>query len=213
MIKILIVDDHGVVRAAISHILSHDKDFEVIGEAADGASAIELTEKLRPDVVLMDIELPDLSGLEVTQVLKQKNPHTKVLAITGHTESLISTKLEKFGADGYVSKETDAEQIIIAIKTIHTGHPYFSADIAKKLITASASKDNDSPLAQLSDREKEVVALILNGMKPTDIAKRLNLSPKTVNTFRYRIFEKLNITNDVELALLAIRHNIVIPPE
>ena len=209
MISVLLVDDHEVVRAAIRQSLSHDTDIKLVGEATNGTSAIDLVQQCHPDIVILDIDLPDINGLEVVEVLKEKAPEVKVLAITGHTENLLASKLVNAGAYGYVSKEIDTQQIITAIKTVYRGQPYFSKDIATRLISSAKTKNTESPFISLSEREQRVVEMILSGMKPTDIAKKLKLSPKTVNTFRYRIFEKLGIANDVELALLAIRHKIV----
>jgi two-component system, NarL family, invasion response regulator UvrY len=208
-IRILIVDDHDLVRTGIRHMLDSEPSCEVIGEAGSGEDAIELGRSLLPDVILMDIKMPGIGGLEATRRLIRSVPDVKILIVTVCTDNLFPSKLLQAGAFGYLTKGASLKEMIRAIKSIYSGQRYISPEIASKLAIMHLTEHGESPFEQLSERELQVTMMIIKGMKPALISEKLHLSPKTINSYRYRIFEKLNIKNDVELTHLAIRHNLL----
>ena len=210
MIKLLLVDDHDLVRTAIARTLSDSSDLNVVGEASSGEQAYNMVRELLPDVVLMDIRMPGIGGLEATRKIKQRFPEVKILALSACDEEPFPTRLLQAGASGYLTKGVCIEETIRAIRQVAAGHHYLSSDIAQQMaIKAYDKKQLDNPFDQLSEREMQISLMIASGQKIQVISDLLCVSPKTVNTHRYRIFSKLNIENDVELALLAVRHNLV----
>ena len=210
MIKLLLVDDHDLVRTAIARMLSDSSDLDVVGEANSGEQAYNMVRELLPDVVLMDIRMPGIGGLEATRKIKQRFPQVKILALSACEEEPFPTRLLQAGASGYLTKGVCIEETIRAIRQVAAGHHYLSSDIAQQMaLKAYDKKQLDNPFDQLSEREMQISLMIASGQKIQVISDLLCVSPKTVNTHRYRIFSKLNIENDVELALLAVRHNLV----
>ncbi len=210
MIKLLLVDDHDLVRTAIARTLSDSSDLNVVGEASSGEQAYNMVRELLPDVVLMDIRMPGIGGLEATRKIKQRFPEVKILALSACDEEPFPTRLLQAGASGYLTKGVCIEETIRAIRQVAAGHHYLSSDIAQQMaLKAYDKKQLDNPFDQLSEREMQISLMIASGQKIQVISDLLCVSPKTVNTHRYRIFSKLNIENDVELALLAVRHNLV----
>jgi two-component system invasion response regulator UvrY len=210
IIRVLVVDDHNLVRKAISHLIHSDANgIHVVGEAASGEEALEKVQKLMPDVTLMDLQMPGMGGIEATRKLIQRHPDLKVLALTVCDSEVFPARLLEDGAAGYVTKDSSSEEVIRAIKAVHAGQRYISPDIAQKMALQRYSGKSSSPFDSLSEREFQVMMMITNGKKVQEIAETLNLSPKTVNTYRYRLFEKLNVKSDVELTHLALRNNIV----
>ena len=210
MIKLLLVDDHDLVRTAIARTLSDSSDLNVVGEASSGEQAYNMVRDLLPDVVLMDIRMPGIGGLEATRKIKQRFPEVKILALSACDEEPFPTRLLQAGASGYLTKGVCIEETIRAIRQVAAGHHYLSSDIAQQMaLKAYDKKQLDNPFDQLSEREMQISLMIASGQKIQVISDLLCVSPKTVNTHRYRIFSKLNIENDVELALLAVRHNLV----
>jgi DNA-binding NarL/FixJ family response regulator len=209
MIKILVVDDHDLVRAGIRHLLSGETGFEVVGEAASGEEALQQTRALHPDVVLMDIHMPGMGGLEATRRLLASAPRTRVIAVTVADQEPFPSRLLKAGAVGYLTKGASAEEVMRAIRTVYNGQRYISGDIAQLLALSSYNGNPHALLDSLSEREMQVMLMVANCESVNDIAERLHLSPKTVNTYRYRIFEKLGISSDVEMTVLAIRHGMI----
>lgn len=208
-IDVLIVDDHDLVRAGIKHMLSDADGIRVIGEASTGEAAVRMTRELSPDVVLMDVKMPGIGGLEATRKLLRILPNIKVLVVTVCDDDLFPSRLLQAGAVGYLTKGASMDEMLQAIRTVHAGQRYISPEIAKLLALKHLVDDHDSPFDALSERELQVMLMITEGMKVQDIAEKLCLSPKTVNSYRYRIFEKLDVKNDVELTHLAIRYNIL----
>ena len=210
-IKILLADDHGIVRKAIGNLLLTVTDIEVIGEAKDGETAVQMALKLEPDVVLMDVMMPGIGGLEATRRILQRNPQVKVIALTACDEEPFPSKLLEAGASGYLVKDCELEEMVQAIHKVHSGARYISPRIAQHLALKSINKTgNDaSPLDQLSSRELQIMMMITNGQTVKEIANKLCLSPKTVNSYRYRLFDKLKIKSDVELTHLAMRYNML----
>lgn len=209
MIKVLVVDDHDLVRMGISRMLSDVPGLTVVGEADSGEKAIELARALKPDVVLMDVRMPGIGGLEATRKLISQNKDLKVVAVTVCDEEPFPTRLMQAGATGYVTKGAALDEMVTAIRKVHGGQRYMSPDIAQLLITKLYEPVSDCPFDSLSEREMQIALMIVNCEKVQSISDKLCLSPKTVNTYRYRIFEKLGIHSDVELALLAVRHGMI----
>lgn len=210
MIKLLLVDDHDLVRTAIARMLSDSSDLDVVGEADSGEQAYNMVRELLPDVVLMDIRMPGIGGLEATRKIKQRFPQVKILALSACEEEPFPTRLLQAGASGYLTKGACIEETVRAIRQVAAGHHYLSSAIAQQMaLKAYDSKQLDNPFEQLSEREMQISLMIASGQKIQMISDLLCVSPKTVNTHRYRIFTKLNIANDVELALLAVRHNLI----
>jgi two-component system invasion response regulator UvrY len=205
LIKILLVDDHELVRLGIKRILQDVSGLKVVGETSTGEEAVRLSKELIPDVVLMDVQMPGIGGLEATRKMVRHNPDIKVLALTIYGDEPYPSRLLQAGAVGYMTKGCAAEEMIRAIRTVHSGQRYISSDIAQQLALKRFTKAEDSPLDILSERELQIMLMITSGQKVQEISTKLCLSPKTVNSYRYRVFEKLSINSDVELTLLAIR--------
>ncbi len=210
MIKIMLVDDHRLVRAGLKRVLQEVPDMEVIAEASSGEEALDLLRSQTPDVVLMDINMPGIGGLEATRRLLQKLPAARVIVVSMHLEEPYPSRMLAAGAAGYISKDSAADEVVAAIRRVHTGGHYVAADVAGNL-AASLVKGNNggSPFEQLSQRETQVMLMVTKGYSTQEISDRLHLSPKTVSTYRYRLFEKLNVTNDVELTRMAMRYGLL----
>jgi len=210
LIRVLVVDDHDLVRTGISRMLADVDGLQVIGQAESGETAIRKARELKPDVVLMDVKMPGIGGLEATRKLLRSYPDIKVIAVTICEEDPFPTRLLQAGAAGYLTKGAALEEMIQAIRMVFAGQRYISPQIAQHLaLKAFQPQANGSPFDLLSEREIQIALMIANCQKVQTISDKLCLSPKTVNTYRYRIYEKLTITSDVELALLAVRHGMV----
>ena len=212
MINVLIVDDHDLVRMGIRRLLEDLQDMMVVGEAESGEVALALVKKLSPDVVLLDMKMPGIDGWEVTRRLKKSNLHIKVIAVTAICAEPLPSRILQLGAMGYLSKESSAEEMAAAIRKVYRGERYLSAEIAQKMAINSLGTNQESPFDLLSEREMQVMLMITSGMTVQDIAERLFLSTKTINGYRYRMFEKLVIKNDVELTYLAMKHGLIEQP-
>ncbi|QKX18211.1 response regulator [Microbulbifer sp. YPW1] len=212
MIKVLVVDDHDLVRMGISRMLGDVDDVQVVGEAKSGEEAIAFVREAEVDVILMDVRMPGMGGLEATRKLISRFPHAKVIAVSALDDDLFPSRLIQAGAKGYVTKGADLEEMVRAIHSVVAGETYISSSMATKLALRSVS-GGSSPFEDLSERELQTAVMIVNGNKVSEIAETLSVSPKTVNTYRYRIFEKLGLHSDVELTLLAVKHNVLDPEE
>jgi two-component system, NarL family, invasion response regulator UvrY len=209
LIKVLVVDDHDLVRMGISRMLGDVPDLTVVGEADSGETAVAQARALRPDVVLMDVRMPGIGGLEATRKLVQYDKHIKVIAVTVCDEEPFPSRLMQAGAAGYVTKGAALQEMVAAIKQVHSGQRYISPNIAQLLVLKHLNPGGESPFDCLSEREIQIALMIVGCEKVNSISDKLCLSPKTVNTYRYRIFEKLGVTSDVELTLLAVRNGMV----
>lgn len=209
MINVLIVDDHDLVRTGIRKILAEVSGIKVVGEAATGEDAVKLARKFNPHVVLMDVKMPGIGGFEATRKLLRMDPDLKVLVLTTVNNDLYPARLLQIGAAGYITKGSSMEEMVQAIRAVHAGQRYISSEIASQLAFRHVNDKEESPFDTLSERELQVMLMITKGTKVQDIAEKLCLSPKTVNSYRYRIFEKLAVKNDVELTLLAIRYGLI----
>ncbi|HLD17370.1 MAG TPA: UvrY/SirA/GacA family response regulator transcription factor [Coxiellaceae bacterium] len=213
MIEVLLVDDHDLVRTGIKRMLSDVSGVKVVGEASNGEDAIKLGRELKPNVVLMDVKMPGIGGFEATRKLVRLDPDIKVLVISTCDNDVYPSRLLQIGAAGYLTKGASMEEMVKAIKAVHMGQRYISPQIANRLAFRHVTDKEETPFDALSERELQVMIMITKGIKVNVIAEKLHLSPKTVNSYRYRIFEKLSVKNDVELTLLAIRYGIIEPEE
>lgn len=208
-IKVLVVDDHDLVRIGISRMLADVEGMRVVGQAASGEEALKLVRELAPDVVLMDVQMPGIGGLEATRKIRRLDDSIRVVAVTVCDEEPFPSRLLKAGAAGYLTKGADLSEMVRAIRVVNAGQKYISSDIAQKMALKPFKEDQASPFEQLSERELQISIMVVNCQKVQEISDKLCLSPKTVNSYRYRIFEKLAIHSDVELTLLAVRHGLV----
>jgi len=216
LITVLIVDDHKIIRDGIKSLLQDVENIKILGEASNGLEAIEFFKNQPTDVVIMDIRMPEMSGIETTKYLTENYPGVKVLALTMHDEEAFIYKMLNAGASGYLLKNVGKEEFVTAINKIYKGENYFSLDMATKMITNMMfAKPNDTSEhvedddMQLTKREIEVIKLIAEGLTSQDIADKLFISPRTVDTHRRNLLQKLNVKNTAELIKFAIKHNIV----
>ena len=213
IIRVLIADDHAVLRDGIRALLGMYDDIEVVGEAEDGLEAVEQVGRLKPDVVLMDIAMPRLGGIEATLELRHRRSPTKVLVLTQYdTKEYIFTML-KAGAAGYILKKAAGTELVSAIRAVHSGesflHPAVAKAVVDRYLSERAGEGPESSYEQLTDREKEVLKLLAEGRSNREIAELLTLSAKTVMAHRANIMEKLDIHNRTELVKFAIRVGLV----
>ena len=209
MINILLVDDHELVRTGIHKILNDVKGFKVVGETKTGEEAVQFCRKSEPDVVLMDMNMPGIGGLEATKKILRYAPDVKVIVLTVHSEDPFPSKVMQIGASGYLTKGAGPDEMINAIRAVHSGQRYITPDIAQQMALNQFKSVEENPFNSLSERELQIMLMITRGEKVADISAQLTLSSKTINSYRYRMFEKLNVGNDVELTHLAIRHGMV----
>ena len=209
MIGVLLVDDHKLVRTGVRLILEETSDVRIVGEAGSGEEAIEQSRALKPDVLLMDVSMPGIGGLEATRKLLARNPSLKIIIVSVHATEPYPLRLLEAGAHGYLTKDCAADEIVTAIRRVHAGERYITPAIAQQLALSAVSGSDGSPFEQLSQRETQVMLMITAGQSPQTIANRLHLSPKTVSTYRTRLFQKLAVSNDVELMRLAMRYGVI----
>lgn len=210
MIRIMLVDDHRLVRAGLKRVLTEVADMEVVAEASTGEEALDLLRDITPDVVLMDINMPGIGGLEATRRLLQRSPAAKVIVVSMHLEEPYPSRMLAAGAAGYISKDSAADEVVTAIRRVHGGGHYVAADVAGNLAASLVKGPGGaSPFDQLSQRETQVMLMVTKGYSTQEISDRLHLSPKTVSTYRYRLFEKLGVGNDVELTRMAMRYGLL----
>lgn len=208
-ITLLLVDDHELVRAGIRSLLEGVEGLKVVGEASSGEEAVKLARDKNPHVVLMDVRMPGIGGLEATRKLLRVDPDIKVIALTVCGEEPFPSKLLQAGAAGYLTKGSGLEEMVNAIHSVNSGKRYISPEVAQQLALKHLSHEHASPFDALSEREMQVMLMITSGQKVQEISDKLCLSPKTVNSYRYRLFDKLKVQSDVELTHLAIRHGIL----
>jgi len=209
MIKILLVDDHDLVRLGIKKLLGDVGNINIVGEASSGEEAIKLVPQVKPDVILMDVKMPGMGGLEATKRIVKSHPDIKILVVTVYGDEPYPTRVLQAGASGYMTKGVGLDEMIQAIKTVYSGRRYLSPEVAQQLALKHLTHDDESPFDSLSEREMQVLIMIASGQKVNEVADQLCLSPKTVNSYRYRLFDKLGIDSDVELTHLAIRHKLI----
>ncbi len=210
MIRVLIVDDHDIVRIGIRRLLEDVEGIRVVGEASSGEEAVQYVRKNSLDVVLLDVNMPGMGGLESTRRIVRYNQDIKVIALTALNGDPYPSMILQAGASGYLTKETSVDDMVDAIKKVFIGQRYISTDVAQQMALRSLGDASDeSPFESLSERELQVMIMITKGNSVHEISDKLCLSSKTVNSYRYRLFDKLEVKNDVELTLLALRFNLI----
>ena len=205
------MDDHELVRVGLREILADYPSIEIVGEAGSGETAIRLNREVWPDVILLDISMPGLSGLETTVRLKKANPNLAVIILSVHETSPYPERLMEAGASGYLTKGCPVSELVQAIKSVSKGGRHIGSTVAQNMALAMLPGKSTSPFDDLSTREMEVMLMLADGYRLADIANTMHLSPKTVATYKYRIFDKLDTRNDVAMTRMAMRYGIVAP--
>ena len=208
MIRILIADDHGVVAEGLKSLVEAQTDMEVVGLVADGREAVRLAREAQPDVIVMDLSMPELNGADATRAILQRDPRCRVIVLSMYAEREYVRRALKAGAAGYVVKRSAAKELVEAIRAVHAGQRYLSPRVADVVIDDYA-EERDDPLSRLSAREREVLQLLAEGRTGAEIAQRLSLSQKTVETYRARLVEKLGIRDVAGLVRFAIQRGLV----
>jgi len=209
VIKILLVDDHDLVRNGIKRILDDVKDFSVVNQAKNGEEAVAICRKNAPDIVLMDVNMRGIGGLEATRQILRLSENTRVIGLSMQRDNPIPAKVMHIGAFGFLTKDAEPTEVINAIYKVAAGQKYLAPDIAQQVALGQLDLTDSNPFDSLSDRELEIAMRLTRGEKVPDIANNLHISAKTVNTYRYRMFDKLEVSTDVELTHLALRHKLI----
>jgi two-component system response regulator NreC len=207
-IRILLVDDHAVVRQGFKMILGAQADMEIVGEAGNGREAVELAEQLRPDVVVMDVAMPELNGIEATRRLAASLPHTRVVALSMHKDSVYVRETLRAGARGYLLKDSPAGDLVLAVRSVASGESYLSPGVSNAVLD-DYRRHVTNPIDLLTTREREVLQMLAEGKTNKEIAVVLNLSVYTVDAHRGRIMEKLNLHSINELVRFAVRNGLI----
>jgi len=209
MISVLLIDDHELVRTGIKRLLEDSKQVRIIGEAECGEDGLQLLQNLEPDVVLMDVNMPGIGGVETCRRILQRNLKQKIIILTVHTERTFPKRLLEIGAKGYLTKECGVDEMIKAIKQVDSGDSYIASSIAQQLALSLLPGKNGNPIDNLSRREFQVMLMISQGLANVEISDRLCLSPKTISTYRLRLLEKLGAHNEVDLIKIAVEQGMV----
>ncbi|MFZ2999715.1 MAG: response regulator transcription factor [Undibacterium umbellatum] len=209
MIRIAVCDDHQIVRAGFRQIFSEVSDFEVVAEATTGREALDIARRDACDVMLLDISMPDQSGIDTLRTIKQGQPNLPILILSGYPAQQYAVNLLKMGANGYLNKECDAEELIKAIRTVSTGRRYVSADVGEILAQGFDHNAETALHTELSDREFQVFLRLAKGESVSDIAVTLSLSVKTVSTYRTRVMEKMNLQSNCDLTYYAMKNSLL----
>jgi two-component system, NarL family, invasion response regulator UvrY len=209
MIRVLIADDHPIVRRGLKQILAEASDFAGPGEAPTAKEALQLLRDQKWDALILDINLPDQSGLEVLREVKEKYPHLPVLILSMHSEDQFGLRVLKSGASGFLTKDSAPDELIKAMRKILSGGRYISATLAEQLAASFTGEAKQTAHEQLTDREFQVLCLIASGKTVSEIADHLDLSVKTISTYRTRILEKMNMNTNAELTAYAVRQGLV----
>ena len=209
MIRIVIADDHDIVRAGLKQIIADEEDMEVAGESNSGEKLLELIKKHDYDVVLLDLKMSGMNGIEVMKHIKAIKPSVPVIVLSMHAEDQYAVRTIKAGASGYITKETAVENLISAIRRVAAGGKYISPTLAETLAESLAGGGSDLPHENLTDREFQVLCMIASGKTVSEIGAELFLSVKTISTYRQRILEKMNMKNNSEITHYVIKNNIL----
>lgn len=211
-IRILLVDDHAILRGGLRALLELEPDMEVVGESGSGEEGVERTRSLRPDVVVMDLDMPGIGGLEATRQIASLEPDTKVLVLTSHAEAEYLLPVLEAGGSGYVQKTHADTELIAAIRVVARGEVFLYPSATRLLLRGyrmAEEKGEASPLEELSEREREVLALTAEGYSSSEIGKKLFISPKTVDTYRSRLTQKLGLSHRSKLVRFALRTGVL----
>jgi len=209
MISVLITDDHALVRSGIRRLLEDSKQVKIVGEAECGEDSLQMAQDLKPDVILMDVNMPGIGGVETCRRILQKNPKQKIIVLTVHSEQTFPKRMLEIGAKGYLTKECGVDEMIEAIKQVNNGSSYIAISIAQQLALSLLPGNEDNPIDKLSRREFQVMLMISNGLTNIQISEKLCLSPKTISTYRFRLLEKLGAHNEVDLVKIAVEQGMV----
>jgi two-component system invasion response regulator UvrY len=209
MITVLLIDDHTLVRTGIKRLLEDSRLVEIIGEACCGEDSLELAHKLKPDVILMDVNMPGIGGVEACRRILERNPKQKIIALTIYTEKTFPKRMLEIGAKGYLTKECGVAEMIEAIKVVDDGGAYIAPTIAQQLALSLLPGNEENPIDKLSRREFQVMLMISHGLTNLQMSEKLCLSPKTVSTYRLRLLEKLGARNEVDLLKIAVEQGMV----
>mgnify|MGYP001820527398 CR=1 FL=1 len=209
MIKVMLVDDHDLVRTGIKRLLEDHPNIKIVGEATSGEQALEQVSENDPDVVLMDINMPGIGGLEATRKLLQRKPKLKIIVVTMHEDDMFAQRFLKAGAMGYLTKGAKVDEILQAVQAVMANQRYLSPAIAQQIALSQVTEEESSPFDSLSERELQVLLMMMDGQSISAISEKLCLSPKTVSTYRTRLYAKLGVQNDIELARLALQYGVV----
>ncbi len=207
-IRVLIADDHAIVRQGLRQILSDTADLTVAGEAENGVQAVQLVRSGEWDVVLMDVSMPDRNGIDALKIIKKEYPRLPVLILSMYPEEQYAIRALKAGAAGYLTKQSAPELLVTAIRQVASGKKYVSPSLAEELANAIGEDSERPPHEKLSDREYQTLCMIASGKTPTEIAEALNLSVKTVSVYRARLLEKMNLRNNAELTHYGLKHGL-----
>lgn len=207
--RILIVDDHAIVREGLKQILAEVDDIEVAGEADCSSKALQIARREPWDLVLMDISMPDRSGLETLELMKKEHPAIKVLMLSMHRETQYAVRALKTGAAGYLNKQSAPDQLVDAIRLVASGKKYISAELAQELASEISGERNGLPHEALSNREYQTLCMIASGLPVSAVADKLALSVKTISMYRARLLKKMQLKNNAELTHYAIRHGLL----
>lgn len=210
IISVLLVDDQSLVRAGVARMLADETDMEVIGELSSGEQAIDFVNSAEclPDVVLMDARMPGMGGVEATRALRETYPDIKVVAMSSVISGIIPSQMLRAGAQAFISKNIEVDDMLKAVRMVYAGQHYVSQDAATHLPLDPFNKEEQALFEKLSRREMQIAQMLTDGKKVSQISSYLQLSPKTIYSYRYRIFEKLGISSDVELTILAVKHGL-----
>lgn len=208
-INIVLADQQELVRCGLSRLLDDVAGLKVVGEADSGERLVEQVRRLRPDAVIMDARIPGIGGLEATRRIVRAGQNTAIVVVTRHVDDPLQSQYLEAGASGCLTKHCSVDEIADAVRVVVRGERYISADIARQMALSMLPGTEQSPFDRLSGREVQVLMMVAQGHNVHSISERLCLSSKTVSTYRYRLFEKLGVANDVELTRLAIRHGVV----
>jgi DNA-binding NarL/FixJ family response regulator len=209
MIRILVAEDHMIVREGLKQLLSNEADFAVVGEARDGHEVLKLVRELDFDVLLLDMSMPGKSGIELIKQVKGDKPRLRLLVLSMHQENQYAVRAIKAGASGYLTKDSASAQLVSAIRKVAAGGAFISAEVAEQLALDAMPNAAGLPHTTLSDREYQVFQLLVSGVTVSEIADRLNVSVKTVSTHKARLLEKMGIGSQTELIRYALRHHLV----
>ena len=209
MISVLLTDDHALVRSGIKRLLEDSKQVRIIGEAESGEEGVKLAQQLEPDVILMDVNMPGIGGVEACRRILQRNPRQKIIVLTIHNEQTFPKRMLEIGARGYLTKECGVDEMISAIVQVHRGGAYITPSIAQQLALSLLPGNEHNPIDRLSRREFQVMLMISHGLTNAEISDKLCLSPKTVSTYRLRLLDKLGAQNEVDLIKIAVEQGMV----
>lgn len=210
-VKLLLVDDHAIIREGLTRALQNHEDFDVVGQADTGLSAIKRTRKLSPDIIIMDISMPDMNGMDATWEIKRDFPEVKIIALSMHSSRKFISEMFKCGASGYLLKDCSLDELIQAIRTVTAGNNYISPDISDVAVDLlkGAEGEERSPFSKLTRREREVLQLLAEGRTTKQAGALLHVSPKTIEAHRLRIINKLGINSIAQLTKYAIQQGLV----